>query len=180
VGPFTAAATGANTVDVGAATKRGIVVMNTPGGNTITTAEHAIGADSIAILRPDLPPLEKAKAIVRAFHYSGRPYDFNFDFTTDSALVCSELIYKSYEPSPEPPLDMKGLTLPLVRVAGRPVTPPNDIARMFDEEYGSDGQQFDLVVFLDGFERAGTAVRGELEEFKKSWKRPNWHILVQK
>jgi D-3-phosphoglycerate dehydrogenase len=33
---------GVDNVDVGAATKRGIVVMNTPGGNTITTAEHAI------------------------------------------------------------------------------------------------------------------------------------------
>ncbi len=33
---------GVDNVDVGAATTRGIVVMNTPGGNTITTAEHAI------------------------------------------------------------------------------------------------------------------------------------------
>jgi D-3-phosphoglycerate dehydrogenase len=33
---------GVDNVDVGAATKRGIAVMNTPGGNTITTAEHAI------------------------------------------------------------------------------------------------------------------------------------------
>src|SRR5579872_5569722 len=33
---------GVDTVDVPAATKRGIVVMNTPYGNSITTAEHAI------------------------------------------------------------------------------------------------------------------------------------------
>jgi D-3-phosphoglycerate dehydrogenase len=33
---------GVDNVDVGAATRRGIVVMNTPGGNTVTTAEHAI------------------------------------------------------------------------------------------------------------------------------------------
>jgi D-3-phosphoglycerate dehydrogenase len=33
---------GVDNVDVSAATARGIVVMNTPGGNTITTAEHAI------------------------------------------------------------------------------------------------------------------------------------------
>jgi D-3-phosphoglycerate dehydrogenase len=36
------AGVGVDNVDVGAATKQGIVVMNTPGGNTITTAEHAI------------------------------------------------------------------------------------------------------------------------------------------
>ena len=33
---------GVDNVDVPAATARGIVVMNTPGGNSITTAEHAI------------------------------------------------------------------------------------------------------------------------------------------
>ncbi len=33
---------GVDNVDVAAATKRGIVVMNTPGGNSVTTAEHAV------------------------------------------------------------------------------------------------------------------------------------------
>ena len=33
---------GVDNVDVDAATKKGIVVMNTPGGNNVTTAEHAI------------------------------------------------------------------------------------------------------------------------------------------
>lgn len=33
---------GLDNVDIDAATKRGVAVMNTPGGNTVTTAEHAI------------------------------------------------------------------------------------------------------------------------------------------
>lgn len=33
---------GVDNVDVPTATKKGIVVMNTPGGNTVTTAEHAL------------------------------------------------------------------------------------------------------------------------------------------
>ncbi|MEW6163330.1 MAG: phosphoglycerate dehydrogenase [Nitrospirota bacterium] len=36
------AGSGLDNVDITAATKKGIVVMNTPGGNTITTAEHTI------------------------------------------------------------------------------------------------------------------------------------------
>ena len=36
------AGSGLDNVDIPAASKKGIVVMNTPGGNTITTAEHAI------------------------------------------------------------------------------------------------------------------------------------------
>ncbi len=34
------AGAGVDNIDVGAATRKGIVVMNTPGGNTISTAEH--------------------------------------------------------------------------------------------------------------------------------------------
>ena len=36
------AGAGVDNIDITAASKRGIVVMNTPGGNTVTTAEHAI------------------------------------------------------------------------------------------------------------------------------------------
>lgn len=36
------AGTGLDNVDIAAATERGIVVMNTPGGNSITTAEHTL------------------------------------------------------------------------------------------------------------------------------------------
>src|SRR5712691_2398833 len=35
------AGVGVDNVDVEAATRRGVIVMNTPGGNTISTAEHA-------------------------------------------------------------------------------------------------------------------------------------------
>ncbi len=36
------AGSGLDNVDKAAASKKGIVVMNTPGGNTITTAEHSM------------------------------------------------------------------------------------------------------------------------------------------
>src|SRR5437588_7026429 len=36
------AGVGVDNIDVAAATRRGIVVMNTPGGNTISTAEHTV------------------------------------------------------------------------------------------------------------------------------------------
>ncbi|MBI5885735.1 MAG: phosphoglycerate dehydrogenase [Deltaproteobacteria bacterium] len=44
------AGTGVDNVDVNAATKKGVVVMNTPGGNTVTTAEHAV-AMMVALAR---------------------------------------------------------------------------------------------------------------------------------
>jgi D-3-phosphoglycerate dehydrogenase len=52
---------GVDNVDVDAATKRGIVVMNTPGGSNVTTAEHAI-----AMLMALARSIPQAAAAVRA------------------------------------------------------------------------------------------------------------------
>ncbi|KPJ91928.1 MAG: hypothetical protein AMJ53_10440 [Gammaproteobacteria bacterium SG8_11] len=144
-------------------------------GVMFTSLEHSADADSVAVLRPKLNPLEKAMAIYKAFSFHGRPYDFNFDFLTDSALVCTELVYKSFEPGRQ----FKGLVLPTSEVVGRKVTTANDIARLFDEEYGDPKAQFDLVMFLDGLEKQHKAQIASLAEFRLSWRRPKWHILVQ-
>ena len=74
---------------------------------------------------------------------------------------------------------MTGLSFPLVEIVGRHATPANEIARQFDENYGTEAQQFDFVLFLDGYERKGAAVEADVEAFRKSWRRPKWHILVQ-
>jgi hypothetical protein len=141
-------------------------------GVVFTSLEHSAAADSVAVLRPRLGPVEKAAALVRAFGYAGRPYDFDFDFRSDAALVCTELIYKAYERAP----GQAGLGLPVPVVAGRPVLPANDVARHFDETYGSERQVFDFVLFLDGRERAGVAVERPVGEFRRSWQRPKWRL----
>jgi len=145
-------------------------------GVSLTTIEHSLDCDSLAVLRPRLPKVESALAIVRAFRYVGRPYDFDFDFSTDAKLVCTELVYKSYEPS----AGFTGLKLPTVEMLGRQVTPANEIAKQFDAQCGTPEQQFDLIVFLDGQERARKAVESSLEEFRRSCQRPKWHVVVQK
>jgi hypothetical protein len=142
-------------------------------GVVFTSLEHSAAADSLAVLRPRLGPVEKAVALVRAFGYAGRPYDFDFDFRSDAALVCTELIYKAYEPAP----GHAGFRLPVPVVAGRPVLPANDVARHFDETYGSERQVFDFVLFLDGDERAGRAVERGVDEFRRSWRRPKWQVV---
>ncbi|HEY5999193.1 MAG TPA: YiiX/YebB-like N1pC/P60 family cysteine hydrolase [bacterium] len=144
-------------------------------GVVFTTIEHSASCDSLAVLRPRLQPVEIAEALLRAFGYSGRPYDFDFDFLTDDALVCTELVYKAYEPSP----GYRGLRFALGTVLGRPVVPANGIARQFDQEYGTDAQQTDLLLFLDGQEREGRAVEAPLEEFRRSVLRPKWHVVTQ-
>ena len=64
-------------------------------------------------------------------------------------------------------------------VLGRPVLPPNDMVRQFDAMFGTPAEQLDLVLFLDGEERAGTAVERGLDAFRESWRRPKWQLLTQ-
>ena len=144
-------------------------------GVSFTAIEHCINADAVVVLRPLLTKTDKALAILRAFHYAGRPYDFNFDFRTDSELVCTELVFKSYEPAH----DMHGLHLPLEEMLGRQLLPANLIAKQFDEQYGTPDAQFEFISFLDGHEHEGKAVESTVDEFRKSWQRPKWHVLTQ-
>jgi hypothetical protein len=144
-------------------------------GVVFTTLEHSAAADSMAVLRPRLTRAEKAQALLRAIRYAGRPYDFDFDFQTDSALVCTELVYKSYEPTP----GYRGLTLKLEEIVGRTAIPANAIARQLDEELRDGAPQFDLVLFLDGKEKLGKALEASLDDFRQSWRRPKWHVITQ-
>jgi hypothetical protein len=144
-------------------------------GVTFTTLEHSADADTMAVLRPKRSKKEKAAALFRAFHYSGRPYDFNFDFDTDASLVCTELVCKAYEPNE----DSTGLTFPIDSMLGRKVVPANLIVQQFDETYGTEKQQLELVHFLDAKERDNRAIPSTVETFRQSWRRPKWHILFQ-
>ena len=144
-------------------------------GVVFNSLEHSAMADSVVVLRPRLSKQDKARALMRALKYHGRPYDFDFDFGTDQAIVCTELVYKTYEPA----AGFKGLRLPLTEMMGRLVTPANEIARQFDEQFGTPKQQTDMILFLDGHERSKKAVEADVKAFRASWRRPKWHIIVQ-
>jgi hypothetical protein len=116
--------------------------------------------------------VEKARAIARAFSFIGLPYDFDFDFRSDAALVCTELVWKSYAPAAH----MKGLRLPLVNVAGRLTLPANEIVRTFDLEFDKPDRQLDFVAFLEGNEAGKTAVARDATEFRKSHARVKWDV----
>jgi D-3-phosphoglycerate dehydrogenase len=64
------AGVGVDNVDVEAATRRGIVVMNTPGGNTVSTAEHAFSL-LVSIARS----IPQADASVKAGKWDRKFYE---------------------------------------------------------------------------------------------------------
>lgn len=144
-------------------------------GVVFSPAEESIRADYVAAMRPQRSKLEKARAIERAFSYAGRPYDFDFDFYTDSKLVCSELVWKAWEPRQ----GQQGIVLGLEKVVGRMALGPNAIVRAYDEQRGTPGEQFTFGWFLDGSERQGAAAFADEATFRASWKRPKWDVVQQ-
>ncbi len=138
-------------------------------GVLVSDMHHAAG-DYVAALRPRLAPVDKAKAIVRALELLGRPYDFDFDFATDHAVVCTELVWRSYRPRDGDP----GLELPLSRIAGRLTLPANTIAQVFRDEGDREDRQFDFVLFVEGREHHGDAVAQDVEAFRATVDRSKW------
>jgi len=150
-----------------------IAVIEAIGEGVVLNALSEAAGDYLVALRPRLDAVAKAQAIIEAFDHLDKPYDFDFDFATDHALVCTELVWRSYRGA-----DGKdGLHLSLVKVAGRLTLPANEIARLYAEEYGSPEAQFDFVYFLDGRERELRAVVASEEAFRGSHQRFKWDIF---
>jgi len=143
-------------------------------GVIFNSLETTLTCDGVAVLRPKVSKREKARAISYAFASLGKPYDLNFDFHTDSALVCSELILKAYEPSQYG----NGLDIRTLSIGQRFVTPCNTIIQQFSEEYGSSTQQLEFVLFYDGDEKHERVDVSTLDELLISWKRPDWHVFI--
>ncbi len=143
-------------------------------GVSLSTMNH-LQADYLAALRPRLSRLDKLKAIVAAFSHFEKPYDFNFDFATDHALVCTELVWRSYRPGPA----KNGLAIPLVTVMGRKTFPANNLAELFATERSLDNPQLEFIYFLDGREKEKKAVVGSEGAFISSYRRTKWDVLLE-
>jgi hypothetical protein len=138
----------------------------------IQNSVHGASGDFIAALRPRLPPLVKAQAIFKAFSFLDRPYDFDFDFATDHALVCTEVVWRAYRASGE------GLELELRPIAGRLTLPANEIARSFLDDAQKESRRFDFVYYLEGREREERAEVAGVESFLATVNRSKWNFAV--
>ena len=109
----------------------------------------------------------KKEAIVRAFRFAGRPYDFEFDFETTDKLVCTEVVYRAYGGN------SATIQFPLEEIMGRWTMPAINLVRKFDKEYGTDDAQFKFVAFIDGDEATGTSTfRTDVAAFRETVHRP--------
>lgn len=140
-------------------------------GVIFNSLENSARVDSVSVLRPaKISKADKRTVVLNALPHFGKGYDFNFDFTTEKYLVCSELVYRSF-------IDAPNLHLELRKLNGRLIFSPNNFVKKFDDECEGESPELEFVLFLDGNEKTKKIIERTKEEFRKSWKRPKWHIV---
>ncbi|OGR59395.1 MAG: hypothetical protein A2X36_12630 [Elusimicrobia bacterium GWA2_69_24] len=124
-------------------------------------------ADGLAVLRPRLEADAAAEAMVRVFARAqdGRP-----------VVSGAELIALAYPAA----AGRRGLSIPATEFAGVRSVWPDQLVKAFDANYGTQGQELDLVRFLDPHEERQETREASLEEFRRSWRRPKWFLEKEK
>jgi len=111
----------------------GRVVEALKDGVRIRALDSPFAADAITVIRPRLSLETVTQAIGRALLHDGKPYDFDFDLTRSDRLVCTEVVYRSYE-------GLAGIRFPLTRRTGRMTLSAEDLLHMALRQ-----QHFDVV-----------------------------------
>ena len=79
-----------------------------------------LSVDVFAVIRPRLQPDSISQAITRALQHEGKLYNFDFDFFNSDKVVCTELVYRSFD-------GLEGLEIPLQERAGRKTLSAEDL-----------------------------------------------------
>jgi len=144
--------------------ERNIIEAKSEGVILSSFAEGA-QKDGIVVLRPMISKREVAEAIYKTFGFVSKPYDYNFDFSTDTVIACTELVYKAYENSN---------LFPISSMFGKPFITANEIAEYCDANYGKPELKLSLIYIYDG--KNGYTAEDDTAHliFRKSWNESLW------
>ena len=125
---------------------RHVIIEAVSEGVIFSSLEHSIGgADSVAVLRPMVDRQEVIRAVKTAFSHWGKPYDFEFDFSSVDKLVCTEVVYRCYGGnSPGRPV-----SFPVEEIMGRTTMPAGNLVRKFKDESAAGKPQLEFIRFLE-------------------------------
>lgn len=141
------------------------IIESVSEGVIMSSFESGARKEGIVILRPKIAKREIVEAIYKAFAYVSKPYDYNFDFSTDTVIACTELVYKVYEDN---------VLFPVNDMFGKPFSTANEIAEYCDKNYNNPQLKLSLVYIYDG-EIAYTAENDTAHIiFRKSWNQSLW------
>ena len=118
--------------------------------------------DYFSVLRPRITREEKLKAILKAYGFVGRPYDFSFNIDSDDAFICTEVVEKAFGDS---------ITFTREQRLGKKMIFPNSIAKKFTLERKSVNRELDFVLFYDLDIKTRKAFKSNESGFSRSSRR---------
>lgn len=141
------------------------VIESLSEGVVFSSYADAVTKDGIVVLRPKVSKLKIAKAVYQAFKLVDRPYDFNFDFSSDSLIACTELIHCIYKDSE---------LFSIGDLFGNPFVTANEIAEHYDSNFENKSLKMEMIFLFDGDNvYSGKSEKGQ-QIFRKSWEDSFW------
>lgn len=131
-------------------------------GVVVKPLSNIAKVDYFSAVRPKISKEEKMKAILKAFSFVGRPYDFYINMESNDAFICTEVIYKSFE---------KSITFEVEKKLNRKIVYPNSVVKKFAHERNKVNRELDFVLFYDLNLKTRKAYESTEIEFAKSYKR---------
>ncbi len=104
-------------------TKPSCVLEALKDGVRLRSLHSPFSSDAIAIVRPTIEHAAIARALARGLKHEGKPYDFDFDFRRSDRMVCTEVVYRTYD-------GVSDIAFKLTRRAGRLTLSAEDILCM--------------------------------------------------
>lgn len=114
------------------------------------------------------------RSIKKALWYIWKSYDYNFNFYSEKALVCSELVLKSYLPKSKTD---QGIEIKLNHVAGSLTFPPNNFIDLLIEENKKEIHSLIPIFFIDSLEKTWKNFIVEPEKLLESGFRSRWSFF---
>ena len=105
-------------------------------GVRLRQLSSTLAVDHFVILRPQVPAETVRQAIERGIVHEGKMYNFDFDFFSSDRLVCTEVVYRSYD-------GLDGIEFPLIERAGRKTLSAEDLL-----DFALDSDVFEPVAIF--------------------------------
>ena len=97
---------------------------------------ETLAVDHFVIVRPRIPVETIRRAIERGVTHEGKMYNFDFDFFNSDRLVCTEVLYRSFD-------GLDGIRIPLTERARRKTLSAEDML-----DYALDSPLFEPVAIF--------------------------------
>lgn len=136
-------------------------------GVILSTLKSSLQKDRLAVLRPNLSKKDRALAVIAAFGYLGRPYDYRFDLSSDDKLICSELIYYSYQRG-QGLLRQSGLEFPISYRGSIPLFQPKNIVQLFFSSLDDGKPAFSLVALTGNLGKKSQRDDDQVSVFRRT------------